>query len=260
MLFYSRTGEKLRGAGGMARTGAKAIAVVCCLIGGVGLVALVAWIAALGTGLVELSAEPAGGAAWLIDIALLVIFGVQHSGMARSGFKRAWTRVVPEPLERAIYVAASGVVALALALGWQSVGGEPLWQLPVGFAVVAGAGGAAATLVVNRFDSWTLLGLRQAWGDAVPADRLVIEGAYRWVRHPQMACVLVFLWGWPVMTPTLALLSGGLTLYILVSQPLEERELIARFGDGYRAYRRRVPALVPWRAPAPPAVHDEVTP
>lgn len=258
MLFYGGASEKLHERGDMERSETKLIAVAFVLLGGVGLVALAAWLAALGTGFIELPMEPAGATAWGIDVAMLVVFGVQHSGMARSGFKRAWTRVVPERLERAVYVAASGVVSLAIALGWQNVGGEPLWQLPLWFAVVALVGGAAAALVVNRFDTWTLVGLRQVWEQEQPPDWLIIAGAYRWVRHPQMVCMFFFLWGWPVMTPTLALLSGGLTLYILASQPLEERELIARFGDGYRAYRQRVPALVPWRPPAPPAVYDEV--
>jgi protein-S-isoprenylcysteine O-methyltransferase Ste14 len=68
-----------------------------------------------------------------------------------------------------------------------------------------------------------------------------------------MACTLVLLWVQPVMPPTLALLSGGLTLYVGVGLTLEERDQLRRFGPAYEVYRRRVPALVPWRRPAPPA-------
>ena len=75
-----------------------------------------------------------------------------------------------------------------------------------------------------------------------------------------MSCTFLLLWGWPVMTPTLALLSGGFTAYILATRPLEEGTLIARFGDAYRAYRRFVPAYIPWRGPAPVAVAEEVRP
>ncbi len=74
-----------------------------------------------------------------------------------------------------------------------------------------------------------------------------------------MVCLLVFLWAQPVMTPTLAMLSGGLTLYIVLAIPLEERDLLRRFGSAYEDYRRRVPAFIPWRRPADPAVFQEVS-
>jgi hypothetical protein len=74
-----------------------------------------------------------------------------------------------------------------------------------------------------------------------------------------MACLLVFLWGQPVLSPTLALLSGGLTAYIGAGIILEERDLLRLFGPAYAAYRRRVPALVPWRRPAPRGVYPAVT-
>jgi protein-S-isoprenylcysteine O-methyltransferase Ste14 len=77
----------------------------------------------------------------------------------------------------------------------------------------------------------------------------MLVGPYRFVRHPLMACLLVFLWAQPVMTPTLALLSGGLTVYILIGVLLEERDLLRRFHPDYAIYRRRVPALIPWRRP-----------
>jgi protein-S-isoprenylcysteine O-methyltransferase Ste14 len=114
-------------------------------------------------------------------------------------------------------------------------------------------------LVNLWYDHAGLFGLRQAWEETPAEDRLLITGPYRFVRHPLMACFLVFLWGHAVMPPTLVLLAGGLTLYILVALRLEERDLLRRFGPAYAAYQRRVPALIPWRWPAAPAIHPPVT-
>jgi len=103
-----------------------------------------------------------------------------------------------------------------------------------------------------RADPWRFFGLRQVWQPGpLPPEPLRITGPYRDVRHPLMTCTLLFLWGQPVMPPALALLNGGLTIYILLALPLEERDLRRQFGAAYDAYRRRVPALLPWRLPAP---------
>src|SRR5438874_2036712 len=101
------------------------------------------------------------------------------------------------------------------------------------------------------------LGLAGA-GVAVLVAVIFLLGTGTVLWEGGMACAVLFLWGWPVMSPTLALLSGGLTAYILLALPLEERDLLARFGRHYLDYRRRVPMLLPWRAPVPRAVFDEV--
>jgi protein-S-isoprenylcysteine O-methyltransferase Ste14 len=185
---------------------------------------------------------------WLVDLGWLVLFALQHSGMARAGFKRAWVRVVSAPLERAVYVALSGLLLVGLSLTWQPLPGEPLWQLPPWVVVVSLAGILGMGAVLTQHDQLRFFGLRQAWepGPAT-AEPLCVSGAYRFVRHPLMTCTLVFLWGLPVMSPTLALLSGGLTVYILLALPLEERDLRRQFGAAYEAYRSRVAALLPWR-------------
>jgi len=121
--------------------------------------------------------------------------------------------------------------------------------------------GLGLMLITARYDGAGLLGLRQASerGQPPTPDRLLILGPYRYLRHPLMACLLGFLWTQPVLTPTLALLNGGLTIYIGVGVVLEERDLVSRFGASYRAYRRRVFALLPWR-PVAAAVHESVLP
>ena len=197
---------------------------------------------------------------WLVNSGWLVLFGVQHSGMARAGFKRRWTRLIPARLERSFYAAASGLLLLGLAGTWQPLPGEPIWRGPPWLVVVPLAAAVGLVLVNLRFDHAGLFGLRQAREHGRPEpEQLLIVGPYRYLRHPLMACMLVFLWAQPVLTPTLALLSGGLTVYVGVGLLLEERDLVRRFGDAYRCYRRRVFALLPWR-PIAPAVHESIEP
>jgi protein-S-isoprenylcysteine O-methyltransferase Ste14 len=192
---------------------------------------------------------------WAIDLGWLLLFGLQHSGMARAGFKRFWLRFVPARLERSFYAALSGLILIGLVVTWQVIPGPPLWTAPTWLIAVPLLAGLGLALVNLRFDHAGLFGLRQAWQTSEPPDQLLIVGPYRYVRHPLMACLLVVLWAQPVMTPTLALLSGGLTLYIMVGVVLEERDLLKRFGPVYAVYRRRVPAVVPWRPPVEAAVH-----
>jgi protein-S-isoprenylcysteine O-methyltransferase Ste14 len=192
-----------------------------------------------------------------VDVGGLLLFAAQHSGMARAGFKRVWLRVVPRPLERSVYASLSGLLCLGLALTWQPLPGPSLWAGPAWLVLVALAAGLGLAAVNASFDHLGLFGVRQAWGDDRP-ERLLVRGPYRWLRHPLMACLLVFLWAQPHMPPALLLLSGGLTLYIVLGVALEERDLLRRFGVAYEDYRRRVSALLPWRRPAPAAEYPAV--
>jgi protein-S-isoprenylcysteine O-methyltransferase Ste14 len=230
-------------------------AVVAYLVALAGAAALALRVGALGLGLFPTDPLPSPALAWAVDLAWLVAFGVQHSGMARRPVKDFLTRFVPARLERSCYAAASGLVLLGLALTWQPLGGPVLWAAPAWLVAVPAAAGLGLAAVNLRFDHAGLFGLRQAWEAAPTPDQLLVLGPYRYVRHPLMACLLVFLWAQPVMTPTLAVLAGGLTVIILVGVRLEERDLVRRFGAAYEEYRRRVPALLPWRRPAPPSTY-----
>ena len=192
---------------------------------------------------------------WLINFGWLVLFAVQHSGMARASFKRVWTRWVPPFLERSIYAGLSGLLLLGLTLTWQPLPGEPLWHGPQWLVIVPLGFSVGLVLVNLSFDHAGLVGLRQVreHGQQSTPERLLVLGPYRWVRHPLMACLLGFLWTQPIMTPTLLVLNLGLTVYVAGALFLEEADLVRRFGDAYRDYRRRVPALLPWRRPVPPA-------
>ncbi len=186
------------------------------------------------------------GPAWAVDLGWLCLFGLQHSGMARRTSKRLWLRIIPERLERSTYAATSGLLLLALPFVWQTIPGAVIYRLPLAVVVVPLAAGAGLALVNGTHDHAGLFGLRQAWSVSTP-ERLEFCGPYRLVRHPLMACLLVFLWTQPTMTPTLLLLSGGLTGYILLGILLEERDLRRTFPHEYAAYQRRVPMLLPWR-------------
>jgi protein-S-isoprenylcysteine O-methyltransferase Ste14 len=206
----------------------------------------------LGLGLGLWSPLVSWPGAWFVDLALLLLFAVQHSGMARAPSKRFWARFAPTHLERSAYAGSSGLVLLLLAGVWQPLPGPDLWRGPTWLVALPLTAAGLLALVNGRFDHAGLFGLRQAWTpDASAPERLLVLGPYRYVRHPLMVCLLVFLWAQPTMTSTLLVLSGGLTVLILVGIQLEDRDLLRRFGQAYADYRQNVPGLIPRLRPAP---------
>ena len=199
--------------------------------------------------------SPAEGP-WLtalaIDLALLSLFAVQHSVMARPGFKSLLTRVISPAVERSTYVLASSLALLLLFWQWRPLGGV-IWdvQQPAGRAVLL-AGFAfgwalvlLTTFVINHFD---LFGLRQTWrafrGRRQEPLRFVTPFLYRMVRHPLYVGWLFAFWSTPTMTATHLLFAGVTTAYILVAIQLEERDLMQAHPE-YAGYRAQVPMLVP---------------
>ena len=203
-----------------------------------------------------LDGTPSGplAAAFAIDVALLTLFAVQHSMMARKWFKDWWTRIVPRPLERSTYVLFSSVALILLFWQWRPLGGV-VWSIedPVGRVVLRAlfAFGFALVLVstflINHFD---LFGLRQVWlyllGRPYSALQFGTPGPYRLVRHPLYVGWLFAFWSTPTMTLAHLLFSVATTGYILIAIQLEERDLVREHGDTYKAYRRSVPMLVPF--------------
>lgn len=189
----------------------------------------------------------------IVNAALLLLFAVQHSGMARPGFKRWLTQWVPQPIERSTYVLVASSVLLLLYALWRPVP-TPVWQVTSAFGVAVLWGLFAfgwlvvflSTFMIGHFD---LFGLKQVWlnlqGVAQPADRFRAPAFYRIVRHPIMVGFLIAFWATPVMSVGHLLFSIATTGYILVAVQLEERDLTAMLGDEYRRYRREVPAFVP---------------
>jgi protein-S-isoprenylcysteine O-methyltransferase Ste14/RimJ/RimL family protein N-acetyltransferase len=194
----------------------------------------------------------AGPAAVAIDLLLLLLFAVQHTVMARPWFKRRWTRIVPEPAERASFVLAASLLLVLLFWQWRPVG-PVVWSLPGPGAdalwAVYAAGWAIAvssTFLVSHFD---LFGLRQAWLHArrvrYSPPRFTERGLYGRIRHPLMTGFVVIFWAAPVMTAGHLLFAAAATGYILAGIAFEEHDLIQTLGGTYAAYRARVPALFP---------------
>ena len=194
----------------------------------------------------------AGPAAVAIDLLLLLLFAVQHTVMARPSFKRRWTRIVPEPAERATFVLAACLVLALLFWLWRPVGGT-VWNLPgpgAGALWAAYAAGWAiavsSTFLISHVD---LFGLRQAWLHArrvrYSSPPFTERGLYGRIRHPLMAGFVVIFWSAPTMTAGHLLFAAAATGYILAGIAFEEHDLIQSLGQTYTAYRARVPALIP---------------
>jgi methanethiol S-methyltransferase len=188
-----------------------------------------------------------------IDILLVAAFGLQHSIMARPGFKSLWTRFVPQPIERSTYVLVSNLLMALLIWQWRPVEGV-VWNVthPAGVAVLHGLFALgwvmvpAISLLIDHFD---LFGTRQVWlhlrGVPYTPREFRTPLAYRWVRHPLYVGWLTAFWATPTMTWSHLAFSGLFTAYILIAIPLEERDLVRHLGTVYERYRRSVGALFP---------------
>jgi methanethiol S-methyltransferase len=201
---------------------------------------------------VDRGPEAAVGLAVAIDCGLIALFGVQHSVMARQGFKRAWTRIVPKHAERSIYVLAASLVLMVLFAFWRPIPGA-VWQAEGALALVLWALFALGWLVVllstfliNHFE---LFGLQQAWfhtrGREAAAPVLRQPLFYKLVRHPLYTGFLIAFWATPHMSYGHLLLAVGMTVYILIAITHEERDLVGMFGADYEDYRSRVGMVIP---------------
>ena len=191
--------------------------------------------------------------ALLINSGLLTLFALQHSIMARKGFKKWWTRYVPEPIERSTYVLLSNLCLVAMFVYWQPMGGT-IWAIENASAQMFIHGLATfgwivvfiSTFLISHFD---LFGLRQVWfylrGEAYQPLAFNVPYFYKYVRHPLYFGFLTAFWATPMMTVAHFIFALACTGYILVAIQLEERDLTQHFGDHYTEYKKQVPMLVP---------------
>jgi methanethiol S-methyltransferase len=189
----------------------------------------------------------------LVDTMLIGLFAIQHSVMARQGFKRWWTRVLPPSVERSTYVLFASLTLLFLYWQWQPIS-EPVWTVhnSIGAAVLDGVFWLGwVVLVVSTFllSHFELFGLSQVFarlfGKELSEARFRAPLLYRYVRHPIYLGVLLAVWATPLMTVGHLLFSVLITGYILLGIQLEERDLVQQFGDQYRNYRKQAGMLVP---------------
>lgn len=206
----------------------------------------------LGAFSIDLPAGVISGNPWLVNLGLIALFGIQHSVMARPGFKALLTKVFPAPLERSTYVLATAVVIFVLVFFWRPMP-DLLWQAEAEWARTALHslywGGFLITFAATQMiDGAHLMGLRQSFRPEAPdglAKNFVTPGLYKLVRHPIQTGVIIAMLATPDMTYGRALLAAGVILYIFIGLYYEERDLIGEFGATYRDYKTRVPALFP---------------
>jgi methanethiol S-methyltransferase len=189
----------------------------------------------------------------VIDLVLIALFGIQHSVMARQGFKRAWTRVVPVPAERSVYVLLASIVLMILFAFWRPIDGT-LWdargtalELPLWAAFFAGWGIVLlSTFLLNHFE---LFGLQQAWfhmrGREAQPPTLRQPLFYKWVAHPLYSGFFLAFWATPHMSYGHLLLALGMSAYMLIAIGYEERDLVGHYGDDYVRYRKGVGKIFP---------------
>jgi len=202
---------------------------------------------------IDTGAESPLATALAVDALLLMLFAVQHSVMARQGFKRWWTRIVSRSIERSTFVLVSSLVLLLMYWQWRPLPAT-VWSIEnpaaaglvwaffwIGWLTVL-----LSTYMINHFD---LFGLRQVYLNLKnepcrPLD-FSTRGLYRFVRHPIMLGFIVAFWAAPHMTLGHMVFAIATTGYILVALQLEERDLVAFYGRAYEAYKQQVSMLLP---------------
>lgn len=197
--------------------------------------------------------ETSIGRATLVNSMLLLVFALQHSIMARPAFKTAWTRYIPEAIERSTYVLLSSLCLLLLVWQWQPMGGF-IWSVEhaigkiilqvlfvSGWLIVL-----LSTFMINHFD---LFGLRQVWfyftGKKYEPLRFRVPFFYKYVRHPLYFGWLLCFWATPVMSAAHLLFALLTTGYIFTAIYFEERDLVTQFGNKYTEYKKKVPMILP---------------
>jgi len=227
--------------------------IALAVVAGAGSIGLFAWDAR--PTFVPMMWPPGAALAW--DAFLSLVFFVQHSGMVRRPFRARLASVLPPRYDGVFYAISSGLTLMLVVVFWQRVD-TPVFRLEgvARWIAVASSGLVAALLVFSGYAvrrTIDFLGLKpiraHLRGGTPPSTPFIVDGPYRWVRHPLYSCILALLWVRPEMMADGLLLSILWSGWIVVGTVLEERDLVEDFGDVYRRYQQQVPMLVPWRGP-----------
>lgn len=191
--------------------------------------------------------------AFLINLLLLVLFGVQHSGMARGSFKQWLTRFIPQPMERSTYVLSTVIIFSIVLWQWQPMNAT-IWQVESSIAIFAinalfWLGWGILLISTYLIDHFELFGLKQVYFQLrqkqMPAIGFVTPFFYKYVRHPMMIGIIVAMWATPHLTVGHLMFALGMTLYIGMGVAFEEKDLVKHFGKRYLAYQEQVPSIIP---------------
>ncbi len=191
--------------------------------------------------------------ALLMNVALVSLFAIQHTIMARPVFKAWWTRIIPPAAERSTFVLTTCLILILLFWQWQPLPGV-VWHVDAtwarGILLALSLGGFGIVLLTSfLIDHFALFGLRQVWthfrGTDMPAAGFTQRSLYRFVRHPLMTGFLIAFWATPDMTVTRLCFALLFTAYIFKGTRIEERDLVSEIGPAYDTYRRTTPMLIP---------------
>ncbi|MGA7306213.1 MAG: methanethiol S-methyltransferase [Rhodothermales bacterium] len=195
------------------------------------------------------------GISLLIDLVLLGLFAVQHSVMARPGFKQWWTRMVPEQIERSTFVLMTNLILILLFWQWRPLP-DYVWSTESDIVatiliVLSWAGWGIVLVGTFLIDHFDLFGMRQVvlyfQGEEYTHVEFVKRGFYKYVRHPLMLGFIIAFWATPDMSIGHLLFAVATTGYIILAIQLEEKDLISVHGDDYDSYRSEVSMLFPLR-------------
>jgi protein-S-isoprenylcysteine O-methyltransferase Ste14 len=202
---------------------------------------------------IDSGAEGTFGPGLIINAVLLALFAIQHSVMARQGFKKWWTKIVPQSVERSTYVLITSLLLLLLFWQWRPIPAE-VWSFEsatgalilniffwLGWLIVL-----LSTFMINHFD---LFGLRQVYLNLSRKEYKDVEfkttGLYKYIRHPLMTGFIIAFWATPLMTVGHLIFAIATTAYILIAIQIEERDLVSLHGEQYKSYRHQVSMLLP---------------
>jgi protein-S-isoprenylcysteine O-methyltransferase Ste14 len=188
------------------------------------------------------------------DTSLSLLFFIQHSGMVRNSFRRWTARFIPQEYDRAFYAIASGAVLLAVTICWQETphsyqapDGVFRWSLRAVYwlSLLGLVWGVISLRFFDPCGIWpVIVRLREKEQKRMP---FAARGAYLWARHPLYLFMMLAMWSYPALQSDRLLFNGFWTVWIVIGAFLEERDLVAEFGETYREYQQQVPMLIPWR-------------